>query len=338
LLFKNSSHLFTGSPSKSVFVFLLFGIIGKPIQTKVLLMKLFTFFILLFFSFTGYSQQYIDLAKFHYANTPINQFDSATHGTRIQEYGLDLTVPIVLDSSKTIITGLYAESVSTQTAPTNSNLTSVYSTMLKIGMNFKYGDKWEGTYIFLPKISSDFKNIGASDFQYGAYALFKYKKHSNLNYKFGLYYNSELFGPFLVPILGFYYLNKSEKLEMNFNLPIAADINYKMKDWVRVGLNFSAFVRTYHLNEPYNNNPDNYLTKTTNEIFGYLQFHFTKSLILQTKVGYSIGRNYRIYDIKDRITWGMSAFKFGDDRDQLNTDFSDGMILRAKLIYRYHIE
>lgn len=300
-------------------------------------MKKFT---ILFFSMVStsvFSQQYIDLGKFHYANTPVNQFDSATQGTRIQEYGLDLTVPIVLDSAKTFITGLYAESVSTQTAPANSNLTSVYSTMLKVGMNFKYGDKWEGTYIFLPKISSDFKKIGASDFQYGAYALFKYKKHDHLNYKFGIYYNSELFGPFFVPILGFYYLNKNEKFEMNFNLPIAADMNYKLKNWVRIGMNFSAFVRSYHLNEPYNNNPDNYLTKTTNEIFGYLQFHLTKSVVFQTKVGYSIGRNYRIYDIEDRITWGMSAFKFGDDREKLSTDFSDGMILRARLIYRYNL-
>lgn len=296
-------------------------------------------FLLIFIStsFITNGQDYINLGKFHYANTPVNQFDSATNGTRIQEYGLDLTLPIVLDSTKTIITGLYAESVSTQTAPANSNLTSVYSTMLKVGMNFKYGDKWDGTYIFLPKISSDFKSIGSADFQYGAYALFKYKKRDNLNYKFGLYYNSELFGPFFVPIIGFYYLSKSEKLEMNFNLPISADINYKMNDRVRVGMNFLAFVRTYHLNEPYDGNPNNYLTKTTNEIFGYLQFDVTKSLILQTKVGYSIGRNYRVYDIEDRITWGMSAFKFGDDRDQLNPDFSDGLIFRAKLIYRYHL-
>lgn len=297
------------------------------------------FFLLIFtcISLITNGQDYVNLGKFHYANTPVNQFDSATNGTRIQEIGLDLTLPIVLDSNRTIITGLYAESVSTETAPTNSNLTSVYSTMLKIGVNFKYGDKWDATYIFLPKISSDFKNIGASDFQYGGYALFKYKKHSHLSYKFGLYYNSELFGPFFVPIVGFYYLSKSEKLEMNFNLPITADLNYKMKDWVRVGMNFSAFVRTYHLNEPYDGNPDNYLTKTTNEIFGYLQFDLSKSLILQTKVGYSIGRNYRVYDIKDRITWGLSAFKFGDDRDQLNPDFSDGLIFRAKLIYRYHL-
>ena len=301
-------------------------------------MKHIYLLLLVSISLIANAQDYIDLGKFHYANTPVNQFDSATNGTRIQEMGLDLTIPLVLKNGNAIITGIYAESISTKVAPQHSNLTSVYSTMLKIGMNFKYGEKWEGTYILLPKISSDFKQIGSQDFQLGAYALFKYKKQENFNYKFGLYYNQELFGPFFVPILGLYYRSKNKKFETNINLPIAADANYAFNDWFRVGMNFFAFVRTYHLNEPYQGNPDNYLAKTTNEVFGYLQFEFKKNFVLQTKVGYSIARNYRVYDIKDQVTWGFSAFKFGDDRKQLNADFSDGLLFRAKLIYRYHIE
>ncbi|MFT6324575.1 MAG: hypothetical protein ACJAWO_002140 [Halieaceae bacterium] len=135
-----------------------------------------------------------------------------------------------------------------------------------------------------------------------------------------------------------YYQSPSKKFEANIRIPISADINYTLTPWLRSGINFNAFVRTFHLNEPYNGNSGNYLTKTTNEIYGYLQFDLPKGIILQTKVGYSIARNYRVYDIEDRIAWGFSAFKFGDDRTQLNTDFSDGMILKAKLIYRFSLE
>jgi hypothetical protein len=285
-----------------------------------------------------HAQDYVDLAKMHYANTPVNQFDTTTNGTRVQELGLDLTLPFVLKNGNAIITGLYAESISTKVSPHLSNLSSVYTTNLKLGMNFKYGEKWEGTYVLLPKLSSDFKAIGKQDFQFGAFALFKYKKHDNFKYKFGMYYNGELFGPFFVPILGLYYRSPNKKFETNLALPISADANYAFNDWFRAGMNFFAFVRTYHLNEPYQGNPDNYLAKTTNEIYGYLQFHIKKSILLQTKVGYSIGRNYRVYDTKDKITWGLSAFKFGDDRKQLNADFSDGLIFRVKLIYRYHLD
>ena len=299
-------------------------------------MKSFLSAVLILISFTVFSQDYVDLAKGHYANTPVNQFDSATSGTRVQEFGLDVILPIELKSKNYFLTGFYVEGISANVTPENSNLSSVYTTNLKLGMQFFYGDKWEATYMLLPKLSSDFKAIGGKDFQLGAVVLFKFKKKANFNYKFGMYYNNELFGPFFVPILGLYYQSPNKKFETNLNLPLSADANYSLYSWFRVGLNFSAFVRTYHLNEPYQGNSDNYLAKTTNEIYGYLQFHATKSILIQTMVGYSIGRNYRIYDIEDRVTWGLSAFKFGDDRDQLNTDFSDGMILKAKLIYRFN--
>lgn len=285
-----------------------------------------------------FAQNYVDLAKFFYANTPANQFDSTTAETRVQEYGLDVTLPVKLKNGNAFLTGFYAESISTKVNPAEANLTSIYTTMLKLGVNIKHSEKWSGTYLLLPKLASDFKNINANDFQLGAIALLKYKKRKNLNYKVGLYYNSEFFGPFFVPILGLYYVSDNEKLEINATLPISADVNYKIHERIGVGANFASFVRTYYLNESFQGNPDNYLAKSTNEVYAYLQFDLNKSIILQTKVGYSIGRNYRVYDSDDNITWGLSAFKFGDNRKQLNPDFKDGLVYRARLIYRFHLE
>lgn len=284
------------------------------------------------------AQNYVDIAKLHFADTPVNQFDSATSGSRVQEFGLDFLYPLKLKNGNAILTGFYAENISTQTSPENSNLTSVGTVLLKAGMNIKYSDKISVTYMLLPKISSDFKDIGIKDLQLGAVAILKYKKSANFTYQAGLYYNGELFGPFFVPILGFYYLSPSKKFEANVKIPVSVDMNYTFMSNVRAGLNFNAFVRSFHLNEPYKGNPESYLTKTTNEIYGYLQFDLPKGLIFQAKVGYSIGRNYRVYDIEDRVTWGFSAFKFGDDRTQLNTDFEDGMIFKGKLIYRFNLD
>lgn len=303
-------------------------------MTKTQLIALSAFILI---AFSGFSQDYIDLAKAHYANTPVNQFDSATQNTRVQEYGLDATLPIQFENGNAFLTGLYFEHISTNVSPDNSNLTNVYTANLKLGLNINHGEKWTGTYMLLPKLSSDFKAIGSKDFQLGAVVLMKYHKAEYTKYKFGMYYNSELFGPFFVPILGVYHLSANKKWEINASLPISADINRAWNVKWRTGINFFAFVRTYHLNEPYQGKSNNYLTKTTNELFAYMQYHATKSLILQGKVGYSIGRNYRIYDVQDKVTWGLSAAKFGDDRKQLNADFADGMIFRLKLIYRYHL-
>ena len=48
-------------------------------------MKYIYVYFLFFFSIPAFTQDYVDLAKAYYSNTPVNQFDSTTNGTRIQE-------------------------------------------------------------------------------------------------------------------------------------------------------------------------------------------------------------------------------------------------------------
>ena len=293
-----------------------------------------------FLSFATLAQDYVDLAKAFYANTPVNQNDTGAYsGSRVEEYGIDLLAPIELKNNHALLFGFYGESINATVIPEESSLTSVYSTMLKVGVKIQHSQKLSANYLILPKLASDFKGqIDGADVQVGAIALLSYQQKENFKWKFGMYYNSELFGPFFVPILGFYHKTKSEKWEFNLTLPIAADANYRFNKTFRAGMNFASFVRSYNLHEPYEGNPDNYLVKASNELFAYAQIHLTPSAIFQFKVGHSIGRNYRVYDTQDRITWGFSAFRFGDDRNQKNSDFADGLIFRARFIYRFHLE
>lgn len=295
---------------------------------KILTLSLF----LSLFSCFSFGQDYVDLARFHYADTPQNDFDSIGGNTNVQDFGLDVTLPIKLNEGNVILTGFNIDQITTKLHPT-TNPTTVSTVNLKVGFNKKHSDKWSGTYMFLPKISSDFKNLSSKDYQFGALALMKYNKKENLKYNIGLYYNGELFGPFLVPLLGLYYRSENEKFEANLTLPIWADVNYKLSNFIKIGANFSAFVRSYHLGE---NNA--YVVKKSNDVFGYLQFNLTKSILLQTKTGYSIGRSYKVYNDGDETNLAVSAFRFGDDRTVLNPTFKDGLIFKVRLIYRFHIE
>ena len=278
------------------------------------------------------AQTYVDLARFHYSTTPHNDFDSIAGNTTLQDFGVDITLPIKLNDSNAILTGLNLDQIKTKFHPLY-DFQTVSTVNLKIGYNKKHSKKWRGTYLFLPKISSDIKNITSKDFQLGALILMKYNKKENLKYNVGLYYNNELFGPFLVPLLGLYYKSKNDKFEANLTLPIWADVNYKLSKWVKFGANFSAFVRSYHLSE---NNA--YVVKKSNEVFGYLQFNLTKSVLVQMKTGHSIGRSYKIYNDNDKVDMGISAFRIGDERTVLNPTFKDGVIFRVRLIYRFNIE
>ena len=310
---------------------------SKPTTQFKLIVILLLFLFVKEFTQKAHSQNYVDLAKIWYANTPLNQFDSTETETRVQEFGMDVNLPIVLKDRYTFLTGFTFGSSSARVSSENDDISSVYTVLLKLGMNINHTEKWTGTYLFMPKLSSDLKKIGRKDFQFGGLVLIDYKKREKFKYRFGLYYNSELFGPYFVPLFGLYYLSDNDKFEINATLPVWLDLNYRLSSWFKVGSNFSGLTRTFNINEPQFAENGEYLVKQSNEIFLYGQFEILKSFIIQTKIGYSIGRRYSIYDETDKVGFGLLLFRFDDDRDQLNSEFADGMIFRVRLIYRFFL-
>ena len=290
--------------------------------------------LLLSFS-VGYAQNYVDLAKFSYGITPENKYIDDTLNqnlkTQLIDFGTDLTAPIVLKNENVFIVGIVYEQTNLFTNNTNS---LIYTINPKIGYKTKHSEKFSSTLILLPKLSSDLKSMDANHIQIGGLALFESIKNDNLKYKFGAYYNQELFGAFFVPLFGFYYKSKNEKFEANFTLPVYASLNYKLNSWVNSGVSFSSFVKSYYLGEVKNH----YLVKSSNEIYALLQLNLkSTSLIIEPQVGYSIGRSYRLYESSDKVDFGFSAFKFGDDRKQLNQDFENSLIFKVRLLYRFMI-
>ncbi|PKP45024.1 MAG: hypothetical protein CVT95_09755 [Bacteroidetes bacterium HGW-Bacteroidetes-12] len=290
-------------------------------------------FLILFFALfncaISFSQEYIDLLKFHYAATPKNNFVDTNDKAPLSEVGIDLTLPLKINNSLTIITGLFWENINTQLAPETEEI-SISTLNIRIGINKKHSEKWSGTYLLLPKISSDLKDIDKNHFQLGFLGLLKRTHSATKNYSVGLYYNQELFGPFFVPLLGLY--RKTEKWEFNITLPIWADINYSISNRISAGATFSAFVRSYYLG-----NYDNYVVKKNNELFGYLQYKLNRSILFQAKIGYSIGRSFRAFPKNEKIDLGISAFRFGDNRKKLNSDFEDGLVFNFRMIYRFDL-
>tara|TARA_R110000868_G_scaffold99333_4_gene273424 strand:+ start:596 stop:1168 length:573 start_codon:yes stop_codon:yes gene_type:complete len=183
------------------------------------------------------SQNYIDLFKADFSSTPQNKFDSTNTSTSLTEINGDLTIPFPIKDNLAIISGLTYEMTTASFNPKRSK-ESLVGLRPKLGANIKHSDKWSGTYLLLPKISNDFKNTSNQDFQIGAAVLMKYAKSDHFNYRLGLYANSELFGPFIVPIFGFYYLNSIEKFEAKVLLPLLVDLNYAITDNTKLGLNF----------------------------------------------------------------------------------------------------
>jgi hypothetical protein len=280
------------------------------------------------------AQKYVELAKFYYNNSAVNYFENSDSSTRVKELGVDITLPIVINTSDAFLTGLIYET--TQVKLFESEPEERISILgFRAGLSKKHSDKWSGTYLLIPKLASDFESITWKDFQIGAIVLMKYTKHENLNYKLGAYYSSEFFGPMFVPLFGLYYLSPNKKFETNLTLPFMVDTNYKLHERVNFGINFFGQVRSYHLSQIPEMSSEGYVVKASNDLFSYLKFNLSKSLSIQTKVGYSIGRSYRVYEESDKITLGSILIRVGDDRQQLNIDFSNGWTYQATLLYRF---
>lgn len=281
------------------------------------------------------AQNYIDIVKVSSANSTANRFDSTSAKTSLQEYNGDLTVPIVINKNLAILSGVTYEMIQSSLNPGRPK-ESFSGITLKAGVNIQHNSNWSGIYMLLPKISSDLQKISNKDFQLGGLALLKYEKSKQMNYKLGVYANNELFGPFIVPILGFYYTNKSEKFEVKVLLPLSVDINYKILKNTRMGLQFQGQVRSYNMNSTIGNNRDVYVVKSTNDLYANVQYEIKNGFNIQLGVGRSLGRSYRMYN--EKVSFGMPLSYFGDNRTQLNTDFSDGWLIKLTAFYRLKLK
>ena len=70
---------------------------------KYILSFLFSFSYLIIFS-----QNYVDITSFSYNNTPFNTFENSIEKTKIEEFGLQLNFPIVVNTKTTFLTGIIA--------------------------------------------------------------------------------------------------------------------------------------------------------------------------------------------------------------------------------------
>jgi hypothetical protein len=282
------------------------------------------------------AQNYIDMVRIAYSDTPLNRFDSSGSSAAITEASAELTMPLPVNDHLTVLTGMNYEMLETSLFP-EMDPVRVHGIMLRLGASISHSERLKGNYLFLPKISSDLRQQGRRNFQFGALALFKRIRSSNFIWQYGAMVNTDLFGPFVVPLMGFHYLSPSRKFEANFLLPASADMNYAWHEKVQTGLQFVSAVRSYHLNDRIPGHPSAYWVKSTNEIYGYLQLKPIASLLVQARCGYSIGRRHYAYDSDDKIDLGIMALKIGDERLPLNPTFRDGMIFQIRMLFRIGI-
>lgn len=291
-------------------------------------------FILLVFSFSVSAQDYVDVLKLGYSYTFNAEFEGTNQRTDVNGFEAGVTFPIVVNKKHALITGIDFSQHRLRLDP-NYNSTTLYSTLLKVGLASNFSNKWSSTLVFLPKMASDYKNISGDDFYFGGFAVAKFQKNKHLKYRFGVYASTEAFGLFATPIIGAYYLSPNKRFEIDASLPISADINYSLGK-TTVGFDYFGIGRSFNISQ--DEFSQYYVEQSPLEFASYVQFGLLKnSILLRAKVGYT-SNTHEVYEQGDTLDFRISAFSFGDDRTQLNPSIKGSAFAKVELIYRIHFK
>ena len=104
-----------------------------------------------------------------------------------------------------------------------------------------------GTYVLLPILASDYKNIGLDDVFLVGIEVWTYKKRKNFNYKFGVYTGNEAFGFYITPLLGIYYTSPDSRFEISALLPGLFDMNFGVSSKTRLGIDYKGNSETFKI-------------------------------------------------------------------------------------------
>ncbi len=281
----------------------------------------------------SYSQQTFTIASVNYMLSPSNTYSEEGLKSNIQYLSGFINVPIALGDKSTILAGFRGNMWTVKYSPEQVWPENYYSLGLTLGYNHRFDEKKSFLFILLPKLNSDFRNINSNALQLGFFTTYSKRSSEKFLWKVGMYFNTEFFGPFVVPLFGLNW-DVSPKLSISGDLPIYAKIKYNLNNNFSTGAGYIALVSSYRLSGEFN---DAYTSRYAIEPYVFAEVKFLKQLYFNGKLGYTMGRKYPVYAKDDRLDWQLLFIKFGDDRTQLNPEILDNFFFELGLAFKVDV-
>lgn len=298
-----------------------------------MLRKLLFISILLLVAMFSRAQQTFTIAEINYMVSPNNTYVQKDTTSNAHFFSGFVTAPIVINEKSTILAGIRGNSWKVKYSPELDWPETYYSFGLTLGYNHKITENKSFLFIFLPRLNSDYRYINSNALQLALFTTYSKRSSEKFLWKVGVYFSTEFFGPFVVPLFGLNW-DVSSKLNITGDLPIYAKIKYKVGNSFSTGLGYIALVSSYRLTGEFD---DAYTSRYAIEPFAFAEVKFLKQLYLNAKFGYTLGRKYPVYAKDDRLDWQLSFIKFGDDRTQLNPEIQDNFFFEIGLAFKVEI-
>jgi hypothetical protein len=293
--------------------------------------KLMLFFAL--FTLSASAQDYVDILKLSVNNTTLGNIDN-NYETSVNNLNMEVYYPKKLSEKAVLLTGFTVENTRLNLSP-NSDRSSLTMTRFNLGMKYQHSEKWSGTYVFLPKIASDFENIGSNDFQFGGLAVLDYQYNETSKVKFGVYASSENHGSTITPLIGIWHRSKNSKFYINATLPIRMDANYALSKKFSVGSDLLTSIKSYNLSQL---NSDNYVQEESIRFAFYAALGMMdNSIILRGRVGFDT-TDYGVFNSNQKVGAQVLTFPLSTDkRTRLNSEFDSSLYVGFDAIYRFDL-
>jgi len=298
-----------------------------------MLKKLLLIPFLLFLAMFSIAQQTFTVAEFNYMLSPNNSYVQKDTTSNAQFYSGFVTAPIVINEKGTVLAGIRGNIWKVKYTPELDWPETYYSSGLSLGYNHQFNKNKSFLFILLPRLNSDFRNINSNAMQLALFTTYSKRSSEKFLWKVGVYFSTEFFGPFVVPLFGLNW-DVTSKLNIRGDLPIYAKIKYKVGNSFSAGLGYIALVSSYRLTGEFD---DAYTSRYAIEPYAFAEVKFLKQLYFNAKFGYTMGRKYPIYEKDDRLDWQLSFIKFGDDRTQRNPEIEDNLFFELGLAFKVEV-
>jgi hypothetical protein len=284
--------------------------------------------------FATQAQEYIDVLNVIYWQAPATDLKDGQGTMQIDNFTVNAIAPVKRDSSYVMLVGAEYSQVSlTRKFDTTTDKQTLYGINLQLAYKRIWSEKFQTFFMVIPRLNSDLESVTSDHFQIGGLVVNTIRKNENFAWKLGAYYNTEFFGPFVVPILGLDW-KMNEKWRLKMLLPLNARLRYQPKKNWAVGVAFDGVNGSYRLSDA----TDSYVEKLENYAGLFADFYLTEKLVLNIKARQSFLRYYRPYAGNQHVGMKMGPVSFGDERFIPTTDFEDGFAIEARLIIRFPVD
>ncbi len=242
------------------------------------------------------AQPLIDLVNMKYTTSPdaclVRRNKQAAS---FENYSINLNLPFIFrKDSSVLVLRPFAEIWHIKMDGT-PYLPSAYQSLgLQTSFIKPVSQHWTVTISVIPRWNGYGDHLFTNSFQMGGALLATYRTRATLTFKFGIYYNSEFSGPFIMPLMGIdWRINARNNL---FGvLPGSMSWEHKASQRFYYGATFRAVTNSYR--SGFINNQSYFMRVDDNQLSLYADYYIAKRVVFIAEAGHSVLRKIRLgYD------------------------------------------